>query len=67
MKKEAYIFLAFLAWTFAIMFFGYVSGKGTIIKLCTQKNFHVFENRIILECKVHDIDAVLESKYWERK
>ena len=45
---------------------GYFVGVQTIISSCTEKSYRVFNNRIVLQCKVEDINAVLERNYSER-
>ena len=63
MKAINFIVFALMICCFA---FGYFVGVQTIISSCTEKSYRVFNNRLVLQCKVEDINAVLERNYSDR-
>ena len=62
-KNLVIIVFALMLFCFA---FGYFIGVQTILSSCTEKSYRVFNNRIVLQCKVEDINAVLERNYSDR-
>ena len=63
MNKNLIIIILALTFCFAS---GYFIGVQTILSSCTEKSYRVFNNRIVLQCKVEDINAVLERNYSDR-